>query len=821
MQKILLIAALLTISAATRAEHRGRVFDDRNANGIFDKGDKPLKGVKVSDGLNVAETGADGSFTLPGHERERFVFVTTPSGYRTRDTHYHRINGTTRSYEFALTPFSRSVGRKGEHRFIQISDTEIFNTQNHEDWVDNVRKYATAEKVAFVVHTGDICYENGLKSHIELMNSQNLDCPMYYCIGNHDLVKGKYGEELFESIYGPVYYSFEVGNTHYLVTPMSGGDYRPGYTTADVCRWLKNDLAHVKPGMSVVAFNHDLLTYGDRFVYKGGPDEEVDLDAHGLKAWIYGHWHINYVKKQGNVLAISTGTLDKGGIDHSIGAFRVIDIDSRGDISTQLRYTYLDRNLCIAAPGDTVAPGQVPLTVNTYTSEGPTLRVSYTLAAGGRTVVKKRALQASTDWSWTGTLDLPESYRGQNLQLSVEAVYADGRTAKATRTLTCGNEAETPRPTADWTNLLGNPAHAGVALKAPAAPLRMAWTRNVGANLYMCSPVVADGRVFVASVDEDLKGRAHLYALKAQDGSPLWEYRVRNSVKNTIVAAGGVVLAQDVEGWLYAIDAQSGTLAWEKKLPTPGLPALIEGIVASGDTVFAGTGKSLTAFEAATGRELWRNNDWNSREGTTSTLTLGNGVLVTGSQWNALFANDARTGRMLWSASDNGLRHRGASPAAHGGLLYLISERSFFIIDSRTGRTVTRREMPFNVDVTSTPLLLGQLIVFGTADKGLAAIDRETHELKWTTETGAALAFTAPYTRKPSATIETSPVAAGGIIYAAASDGALYAVSPKDGSVVWKHATGAPLFGTPAVSGNTLFFTDFGGNVYAFTTRTE
>ena len=30
---------------------------------------------------------------------------------------------------------------------------------------------------------------------------------VFYCIGNHDLVKGKYGEELFESIYGPVYYS--------------------------------------------------------------------------------------------------------------------------------------------------------------------------------------------------------------------------------------------------------------------------------------------------------------------------------------------------------------------------------------------------------------------------------------------------------------------------------------------------------------------------------------------------------------------------------------------------------------------------------------
>ena len=59
-----------------------------------------------------------------------------------------------------------------------------------------------------------------MKNHIKLMNTENMDCPVFYCIGNHDLVKGKYGEELFESIYGPVYYSFDAGNVHYVVTPM-------------------------------------------------------------------------------------------------------------------------------------------------------------------------------------------------------------------------------------------------------------------------------------------------------------------------------------------------------------------------------------------------------------------------------------------------------------------------------------------------------------------------------------------------------------------------------------------------------------------------
>lgn len=105
--------------------------------------------------------------------------------------------------------------------------------------MNNVRDYARNEQAAFIIHTGDICYEKGLKAHIKLMNTENMDCPVFYCIGNHDLVKGKYGEELFESIYGPVYYSFDAGNVHYIVTPMPGGDHAPGYTADDVCRWLK------------------------------------------------------------------------------------------------------------------------------------------------------------------------------------------------------------------------------------------------------------------------------------------------------------------------------------------------------------------------------------------------------------------------------------------------------------------------------------------------------------------------------------------------------------------------------------------------------
>ena len=765
MKKTFLLSCLMLAAMPVMAAYTGHVYVDKNKNGVFDQSEKPLAGIKVSDGLNVVETAADGSFTLPGHERERFIFITTPSGYKTFNRHYHKIEKKQSGYDFGLIPYSGRIRKNGSHRYIHIADTEIFNTENHEDWVNNVRDYA-------------------LKAHIKLMNTENMDCPVFYCIGNHDLVKGKYGEELFESIYGPVYYSFDAGNVHYVVTPMPGGDHAPGYTSDDVCRWLKNDLAHIRPGTPVVVFNHDLLTYEDTFIFKSKNAGSINLNEYNLKAWVYGHWHINYMKKQGDVY--------------------------------ELRYTYLDKNICIASPAGVMASGVLPVAVNVYSSVSPVREVLYTCLADGKPVLKNKRLLQSTDWSWNGELPLSHKYVGKELTLRVTARFNNGEIAEAESNFICRTEKAVPLFSADWDNLSGNAKHSAPVSAPLNLPLQLAWTNNVGANLYMTSPLIHKGKVIVASVDEDLKGAGHVYALNGKDGTILWSCPVRNSIKNSIAVDSDIVFAQDAQGFLYAIDTETGKLCWEKQLPVNGLPALIDGLVAGEGVVYAGTGKGLCAFEARTGKQLWKNEGWGQGEGTTSTLTLGNNLLVAGAQWNALYGNDAKTGEKLWAVSDNGLRNRGASPAMHGALLYLISDKSFFILEAATGKVIVRKPLPYNVDVTSTPLLTDKEIIFGSAQKGLIALDSETLEEKWTCPVGDALVYTCPYSRQPSATIETSAVWAGDIVYVAASDGTVYGINKEDGKVVWKHATGAPMFGSVALSGNALVVSDFGGNVYLF-----
>lgn len=821
MKKTILSMLLLgCVASFANAAYTGRVFVDKNNNGVFDKGEKAMPGVLVSDGLNVVKTTSDGSFTLPGHERERFIFITTPSGYKTDNKHYHRINGDRMSYDFGLQSYSGGIKKDGSHKYVHIADTEIFNTENHGDWVGNVRDYTANEDAAFIIHTGDICYEKGMKAHIKLMNTANMNCPVFYCIGNHDLVKGKYGEELFENIYGPVFYSFDAGSTHYIVTPMLGGDYKPGYTKEDVYRWLKNDLAQVPQGKPIVVFNHDLLTYGDQFIYGINDQKQINLNEHNLKAWVYGHWHINYMKKQGDVYSISTATLDKGGIDHSTSAFRVLHVDKKGDFVSELRYTYLDKQIKITAPVEgqvpVLASGAVPLAVNVYSSVTPVKEVTYTCLVDGKPLFSNKKLQQATDWCWNTEVPLTAKHEGKAVTLKLKARFNNGEIAETESAFTYAATPIEVKLASNWDNLLGNPQHAAAIQLALDQPLRMVWIRNVGANIYMTSPMVHNGKIYVASVDEDLQGEGHVYALDGKSGELVWKYPVRNSIKNTIVIDNGLVLAQDAQGYLYAIDAESGKLSWEKQLPVNGLPAIIEGLVASNGIVYAGTGKGLCAIDTKDGKVIWQNKEWGQGEGTTTTFSVAKNVLVASSQWNALYGNDLKTGKLTWRADSNGLRNRGASAAVHGDLLYLISSESFFILDANTGRVIVRKALPFSVDVTSTPLLTDKEIIFGSAKDGLIALDNETLEIKWKFSTEDALVYTSPYSRKPAATIETSPVLAGNTIYVGASDGTIYGVNKEDGQLVWKHATGAPVFGSVAVSGNALIAVDFGGNVYTF-----
>lgn len=825
MKRFLSFSLVALLSLGVNAQYKGRVFIDSNRNNKYDPGEKSVKNVSVSDGFNVVQTTEDGTYLLAGHPREKFLFITTPSGYKTNNLHYRRIESDKSVYDFGINPYSGNIQKDGAHRFVHISDTEIGGIDGNEAWVNNLRDYAANEKAAFIIHTGDICYEQGLNSHIKLMNTDNMNVPTFYCIGNHDLVKGKSGEEVFEKNYGPVFYSFDVGNVHYIVTPMLGGDYRPGYSKKDVYDWLKNDLKFVSKNKAIMVFNHDIIDNTNSFKYSLNKNESIDLTAHNLKAWIYGHWHINHIlDHQNGVRSVCTSTLVRGGIDHASSGFRVMHIDTHGNFSSELRYSYLDKRIQIASIQNRLAPtlpsGNVPLSVNIYSTTSSVKSVSYSCHSEGKILSQNKSLKQQTDFNWYTEIKLPDWTDHSAITVCVESHFNNGEISKATETFVYHKQPQNQiTQEGNWTNLLRSPEHTGSIADTLTPPMQLCWVKNIGSNIYMTSPLIYNQSIYTASTDENDQGKAMIACMDARNGELRWKYPVRGSIRNSMAITSGLLFAQDVYGYLYALDTATGTLKWEKKLKTNLLPALNDGLIATDGIVYAGSGMGLCALKALTGEEQWCNKEWSQAEGCTATLSLKNNILIGHAHWGALYANNATTGKLLWKRSNDGLRHRSASAAMINDLIFLISDTSFFILEAQTGQTLVRKELGYNVNVTSTPLVTGKEIIFGTADRGIVALDRETLNEKWNFQTDPALIYSAPYVKTPSPTVETSPILCGNTVFVGASDGTIYALHSSTGKLLWKHATGAPIFGSLSASGNALYAVDFSGNIYGFASQ--
>lgn len=812
-------ACLLFTPAGVFARYGGRVLEDVNRNGVCDDADRGVAGVSVTDGCHVVCTAPDGSFDLPGYARTRFVTVTTPAGYKI-SRHYLPVCDSLSTYDFLLT--ADEVSARDDHHFLQITDTEIFNRGVDERWTSYLRDYIAAERPAFLIHTGDICYPSGLRQHIRSVNTSTMGCPVYYTLGNHDLVAGDYGEQLFEQIYGPAWFSFDAGNIHYVVTPMLSGDHAPGFTADEVLRWLGNDLRMMKPGQALVVFNHDCPMPESRFVLGAGA-ERVALTEYNLQGWIYGHTHYNHRFDADQIPVVCTSAPDKGGIDHSVSAFRRFDMTRQGIGMHRLRYTCVDRMVVVALPAAGVQPvptseGKVPFSVNAYYSGAETERVTVTLRerSGGRRSASFDLAPRGV-WNWYAELSLRSFRPGSEVEAEITARFSDRTTASSHVRFKAG-QGELPllRLGEPWPTLGGDATHGAVgdASASNFTSGRIAWTNQVG-SVFMSSPVISDGRVYVASCnDHDASGSA-IYALDGVSGKIVWRYPTRGGVKNSIVCDSGAVVAQDALGNLYVIDALTGRLKWERPLIDRGYPYLSEGLTAAGGVVYAGNGNSLCACRIDTGEVLWQNAGSSGNTASSTTLTLCDGVLVSSGQWSGLYGYDAVTGKLLWMRNDNGLRDRSGSAVGNGSRLYLISGRSLFVLDPATGQTILRRQYDdFSLDAASAPLLTPGEVIFGTASKGLLALDRETLDIRWNLTTGTSLVFTAPYTALPAASVETSAVLRGGVAWFGASDGCLYGVEPVTGRCLWRFASGAPFLSSPAASGNLLVAADLAGNVY-------
>jgi hypothetical protein len=285
---------------------RGAVYLDRNENGVRDRGEPGISGVKVSNGRDVVKTDGQGRYAIP-LPPESILFISKPARYRVpldkvnlpKFYYIHYPTGTPQivnwrwpvikptgplpaAIDFALLPGEV----KDKFNAFAFADPQ---TADNED-LDMMRKDIVDPLVGnpfgalFGVVAGDVSNDNLAlyERHNRLMAM--IGVPMWNVPGNHDLnyqsPDNTYAVETFKSVFGPDYYSFEYGRVHVLALNNvewrgSGNGYR-GFLHPKQLEWIRNDLADVPPDKLILIVTHiPLITYaldenGER--YKMGED---------------------------------------------------------------------------------------------------------------------------------------------------------------------------------------------------------------------------------------------------------------------------------------------------------------------------------------------------------------------------------------------------------------------------------------------------------------------------------------------------------------------------------------------------------------------
>ena len=146
--------------------------------------------------------------------------------------------------------------------------------------------------------------------------------------------------------------------------------------------------------------------------------------------------------------------------------------------------------------------------------------------------------------------------------------------------------------------------------------LEQAWQAKIGGRL--SSVTVADGKVFVASIDTHT-----VHALEAASGTELWQYTAGGPVDSPPTFHNGMVLFGSADGRVYCLNGSEGTLVWrfqaapadmrisafghlESAWPVHGSVLVQDDVayVAAGRSSFLDGGIHLYALDPATGELL-------------------------------------------------------------------------------------------------------------------------------------------------------------------------------------------------------------------------
>lgn len=345
----------------------------------------------------------------------------------------------------------------------------------------------------------------------------------------------------------------------------------------------------------------------------------------------------------------------------------------------------------------------------------------------------------------------------------------------------CGAE---PRATFDWPIARGNSSQTGVAADAIPDDMAPRW-KFPCKNSIDTAPVIVGTTVLVASKDE------FLYALNLADGKERWKYRAAQFNAPPAVAEGLIYIG-DADGKFHCIDLATGKGRWTCDLEH----AISSGANFSGDAVLFGSEDTLHCL-SRTGKPRWK---FKIPGGPVlaSPAVFGNHAFASGCD-KILHVIDIPTGKEISSIPLEG--QAPGAVAVDGDRLFVGTMGGEALgIDWKKPEVLWR----YKADQAffASTCLTDKLVVLGSRDKRVHAMDRRTGKKAWIFETRGK--------------VDGSAILAGTRIHVASLDGNLYMLDADKGTPLKTIKLDSPAFGSPAVGGGCLVISTLRGVTHCF-----
>lgn len=263
--------------AKGQSKASGVVFLDINENGIFDKEEKGVKGVCVSNGENVVQTNAKGEWRLSIEEDES-IFIIKPSGYavplnQNKIPQYFFKYTLPYTKEISLQSVNFPLHKSEENKKFSalfFGDLQARGMREVNFVFHDVVEELIGSDATFGVSLGDIVADDPELMDDVSQGVAKIGISWYNIFGNHDNDWGaKTNEErddTFEKFFGPSTYAFEYGEVAFIALNdiyfQSNGKYRPHFTDKQLA-FVENYVRLIPEDKLIVLMMHAPLVQCD------------------------------------------------------------------------------------------------------------------------------------------------------------------------------------------------------------------------------------------------------------------------------------------------------------------------------------------------------------------------------------------------------------------------------------------------------------------------------------------------------------------------------------------------------------------------------